>query len=83
MAHTWNDSRVTTIFQLAKCHGLVMYTRGAADASEQMLSANIKLWKGPASSMLLGWACVRQPHECLPGARTAIVCLGAEEGQSA
>ena len=53
VAHTWNMSRVTTIFQLAKCHGLVMYTRGAADAREHMLSANIKLWKGPACSRLL------------------------------
>ena len=39
-----------------------MYTRGAADASEHMLSAKIKLWKGPANSMLLCWASKRQPH---------------------
>lgn len=39
---------MTTSFQLANCHGFVMYTRGAAVAREQMLSANIRLWNGPA-----------------------------------
>ena len=46
---TWNERRVTTSRQLANCHGLVMYTRGAAVASEHMLSAKMRLWKGPAS----------------------------------
>ena len=46
---TWNPMRVTTSFQLAKCQGLVMYTRGAAVAREQMLSANMRFWNGPAS----------------------------------
>ena len=40
---------MTTSFQLANCHGLVMYTRGAAVAREHMLSAKMRLWNGPAS----------------------------------
>lgn len=48
MTHTWKKSRVKTKRQLANFHGFVMYTNGTAVAREQMLSAKIRLWKGPA-----------------------------------
>lgn len=65
---TWNDRRVTTSLQLANCQGLVMYTRGAAVASEQMLSAKMSVWNGPASILhplgalcgLLQWCSARK-----------------------
>lgn len=49
--HTWNDRRVTTSLQLAYCQGFVMYTKGAAVAREQMLSAKMSVWNGPARTV--------------------------------
>jgi hypothetical protein len=56
---TWKKSSVKTSRQLAYLQGCVMYTSGTAVASEQMLSAKIRLWNGPVHA---GHATVIRQH---------------------